>query len=79
VTELILTAEQSELVAPLIRQHCEQGKNALFVSTIGPDICNGQSVWRWQLTTLSRKTAQKLLKIIRESSDGVATAVQEGL
>jgi hypothetical protein len=64
VIEIELTERQISQLAPLIRQHVDQGKNSLFVSTVSPNV----KTWRWQLVSVSPSAGQKLLRLIREDS-----------
>jgi hypothetical protein len=66
VIEMKLTSEQINDVAPIVRAAAAAGRNCVFISTFSPDL----NVWRWQVVSLRRHAAQKIIRaIIAESKE----------
>ena len=65
IIEIRLTDQQIEIVGPLVRDAVSNRQNVLFIATAAPDLGN----WRFQVTTVSFKTGQKLLKLIRADQE----------
>ncbi len=68
IVTLPLTAEQGELVAPLVRRQAPERKGLLLVS-VAPDLREGRTVFRLQACFLPWRVANRVLRIIRESKD----------
>lgn len=71
IIEFHLTAEQTEIVAPLIRQAASQHNNVLLLATAAPTIVAGQSVWRLQVVNIPACKVGKVIKSIRSVEEPV--------
>lgn len=66
IVTVLLTDEQRNALAPLVREATADRKGVIFFSA-APCIENGQREFRLQAKCLPWKTANKVLKLIRES------------
>jgi hypothetical protein len=60
---ILLTDAQRRQLEPLVRR---QGRRGLLLVSIAPHIQNGNNVFRLQAKFLPWRTANKILKLIRE-------------
>jgi hypothetical protein len=63
IVTIKLTRGQTDELAPVIREHARQGRNALFITTISP---GDDGYWKLQTVTVDRAFAQKVLKILAD-------------
>jgi hypothetical protein len=63
---ILLTDAQRRQLEPMVRRQCQDRRGLLLVS-IAPHIQNDNNVFRLQAKFLPWRTANKILKLIRES------------
>jgi hypothetical protein len=62
---LVLTDSQRQQLEPLVRRQVKDRRGLLFVS-VAPFLENGQTAFRLQAKFVPHRTANRLLRIIRE-------------
>jgi hypothetical protein len=73
IVELLLSNEQRDLIAPIVRAHVASGRNTAFIATCAPDL----NAWRFQVVGVSRSVGQKLLRVIREDTKKIQAREKE--
>jgi hypothetical protein len=66
IVTMTLTDSQREMLSPLVRQQSRDRRGLILVS-VAPHLDRGRSFFRLQAKFLSWKSANKVLKIIREA------------
>jgi AAA domain len=65
IIELVLSPEQTDQIAPIVRAHVEHGRNCIFLATCAPTFVDCKCVWRFQICTVNRVTGSRIARLVR--------------